>query len=250
MIGNHSSKYKRIIKDTNCDSFHIDKRTPSIQILADSPSNVEKAVRYIIKILKEGARRGRNRLSNFIFDEENIVETFFLTKKSNNASLQHESNQREQSTQNNSNHVTKRERKADHGNERQGFTSRLYLPIRLTTAWGKLNFTDFLFCKICGLSSAYMNNLGFLLNSDILVGDKGVTHKALVKITQCSLQLRSSGSEDSCITMTGRSRSILDRGISVITDTLAKNGVKRRRLEEIEIINEWETHPKKKPRRR
>ena len=85
---------------------------------------------------------------------------------------------------------------------------------------------------------------------DLLIGKGGVTIEALKKITQCTFSLRCNGTDGSCISITGGSRTILDHGIDAIFDTLAKGGVGRIECDQIKIINEWESQPKKKPRRR
>lgn len=103
-------------------------------------------------------------------------------------------------------------------------------------------------CKICRLP--YLKICTPFVKLDLLVGNGGVTHKALMQITKCHFSLKCHGNEDSCITITGGSRSILDRGIDIIFDTLAKEGIRRRQLDQIEIIDELEAHPKKIPRRR
>lgn len=143
MIGNHSSKYKSIIKDTNCNSFHIDEHTPSLQIFADDPSDVEKGVRYIIKVLGDRARYGRKRLQNFIVQRDKIVETFIRTKNDDTTLNRREATNLHGS----SNRSPRDETKTAHRNERQSYTSRLILPMRRVTAYGKLKFTTFLCAK-------------------------------------------------------------------------------------------------------
>ena len=156
MIGGHSLRYyKRFIKDTNCNSFYIDEDTPSIKIFADDPSNVEKGTWSIINTLKSKARFGRNRLRDFTFQRDKIVEVKYSHRKNDVTSL----DQKEETNSNGYYRSSRDERKVAHRNERVSFTSRLILPMRRTTAWGKFKLTIILLCKVGGFLSQNLRTL-------------------------------------------------------------------------------------------
>ncbi len=89
------------------------------------------------------------------------------------------------------------------------------------------------------------------LGLDILIGEGGITHKAIMKITKCRILLSSCDHDKCSVTVTGESESRVDHAYTVICDTFAKARVSRRTLDEIRIVDLLGRESgRKRPRRR